>query len=326
MDKIFKKYGRISLNEKGIEIAEEMMDWSEELKVKNTQLKDGTKSIIDCGINVSGSYDAGLRFVETSMGGLGIARINTEKLGDIPVAFINVTTDHPALSCLISQKADWQINLENYTAIASGPAKSLSLKSVYKKIQYEDDFEVGVIILESDKLPDEKVMQFIKDECSANFEIEDIVALVTPAGSIVGTVQTSGRVIETAVSKLYRLGFDTTKIVCATGNAPVAPVFKDNLKAKGCAYDSIIYYGSVILNTHGFDENIFKKLPSCEAKKYGTSFYDILKEVKGDISKVDHDILAPAKIVVNDLDNGTCYHFGQYNPDILLKSYKIKTI
>lgn len=43
----------LSVNEKAMEIAEEMMDWSDELKIKVFELKNGGK-IIDCGINVEG--------------------------------------------------------------------------------------------------------------------------------------------------------------------------------------------------------------------------------------------------------------------------------
>ena len=49
----------LSVNEKAMEIAEEMMDWSEELKIKALELKNGGK-VIDCGINVPGGYEAGL--------------------------------------------------------------------------------------------------------------------------------------------------------------------------------------------------------------------------------------------------------------------------
>jgi len=64
---------------------------------------------------------------------------------------------------------------------------------------------------------------------------------------MVGSVQVSGRVVETAIFKLNELGYDTTKIMSGTGCAPIAPVVKDDLKAMGSTNDSVIYYGSVFL-------------------------------------------------------------------------------
>ncbi|MCL7414155.1 MAG: methenyltetrahydromethanopterin cyclohydrolase, partial [ANME-2 cluster archaeon] len=217
----------LSVNEKGFEIAEEMMDWAEELKVKAIELKNDAR-VIDCGVNVSGSYDAGLMFTDICMGGFCTTNVSVHKVGDIPLAFIDVTTDHPAISCLGAQKAGWQISVDKYFAMGSGPARALALKPkhTYERIQYEDDYDQAVIALESNKIPDEKVMQFIADAC--NVPVENTIALVSPTASIVGSVQVSGRVVETGIFKLNELGFDTTRIVSGTGTAPIAPVVKDD--------------------------------------------------------------------------------------------------
>ena len=69
-----------------MEIAEEMMDWSEELKIKALELKNGGK-IIDSGINVTGGYEAGLLFTEICMGGLGGCSVSVHEIGGIPLAF-----------------------------------------------------------------------------------------------------------------------------------------------------------------------------------------------------------------------------------------------
>ena len=117
----------LSVNEKGMEIAEEMMDWSEELKVKTIELKNGSK-IIDCGVNVDGGYEAGLMFTDICMGGFGASSISVHKVNEIPLAFVDITTDHPAMSCLGSQKAGWRVNVDKYFAMGSGPARALALK------------------------------------------------------------------------------------------------------------------------------------------------------------------------------------------------------
>ena len=315
----------LSVNEKGIEIAEEMMDWAEELKVKTIELKNDAH-VIDCGVNVSGSYDAGLMFTDICMGGFCTTDISVHKVGDIPLAFIDVTTDHPAISCLGAQKAGWQISVDKYFAMGSGPARALSLKPkhTYERIKYEDDYDHTVIALESNTIPDEKVMQFIADEC--NVPVENTIALVAPTASIVGSVQVSGRVVETGIFKLNELGFDTTQIVSGTGTAPIAPVVKDDLKAMGCTNDSVIYYGSIVLTTRGFDEELFKQVPSSTSSDYGKPFFKTFKDAEYDFYKIDANIFAPAELTVNDLDTGKTYHAGHLNAEVILESYGISGI
>lgn len=315
----------LSVNEKGLEIAEEIMDWAEELKVKTIELKNDAH-IIDCGVNVSGSYDAGLMFTDLCMGGFCTTNISVHKVGDIPLAFIDVTTDHPAISCLGAQKAGWQISVDKYFAMGSGPARALALKPkhTYERIQYEDDYDHAVIALESNKIPDEKVMQFIADAC--NVPVENTIALVAPTASIVGSVQVSGRVVETGIFKLNELGFDTTRILSGTGTAPIAPVVNDDLKAMGCTNDSVIYYGSIVLTTKGFDEDLFRQVPSSTSSDYGKPFFKTFKDAGYDFYKIDANIFAPAELTVNDLDTGITYHTGHLNAEVILESYGISGI
>lgn len=315
----------VSVNEKAMEIAEEMMDWSDELKVKALELKNGGK-VIDCGINVDGGYEAGLMFTEICMGGFGACSISVHKVDEIPLAFIDVTTDHPAISCLGAQKAGWRISVDKYFAMGSGPARALALKpkKTYERIKYEDDYDHAIIALESNQLPDEKVIGVIAEAC--HVEPENVVAVVAPTASIVGSVQVSGRVVETAIFKLNELGYDTTKIVSGTGSAPIAPVVKDDLKAMGSTNDSVIYYGSVFLTIRGFDEEKFKQVPSGTSKDYGKPFYKTFKDAGYDFFKIDANVFAPAEITVNDLETGKTYHTGHLNGEVILESYGISGI
>lgn len=308
-----------------MEIAEEMMDWSEELKIKALELKNGSK-VIDCGINVTGGYEAGLLFTEVCMGGFGGCSVSVHKISDIPLAFVDVTTDHPAMSCLGAQKAGWRISVDKYFAMGSGPARALALKpkKTFERIKYEDDFEHAVIALESNQLPDEKVIDTIAEAC--HVEPENVIALVAPTASIVGSIQVSGRVVETAIFKLNELGYDTTKIICGTGCAPIAPVVKDDLKAMGSTNDSVIYYGSVFLTVRGFEEDKFKTVPSTTSKDYGKPFYKTFKDAGYDFFKIDANVFAPAEITVNDLLTGKTYHAGHLNSEVILESYGINGI
>jgi methenyltetrahydromethanopterin cyclohydrolase len=315
----------LSVNEKAMEIAEEMMDWSEELKVKVVELKNGAK-VIDCGINADGGYEAGLMFTEICMGGFGASSITVHKVNEIPLSFVDIFTDHPAISCLGAQKAGWRISVDKYFAMGSGPARALALKpkKTYERIKYEDDYEYAVIALESNQLPDEKVIETIAE--ASHVEPANVVALVAPTACIVGSVQVSGRVVETAIFKLNELGYDTTKIVSGSGCAPIAPVVKDDLKAMGSTNDSVIYYGSVFLTVRGFDEALFKQVPSTTSRDYGKPFHRTFKDAGYDFFKIDANVFAPAEITVNDLETGKTYHAGHLNGEVILESYGISGI
>ncbi len=308
-----------------MEIAEYMMEWSEDLKVKTLELKNGSK-VIDCGINAEGGYEAGLMFTDICMGGFGTSTITVQKVNEIPLVFIDVTTDHPAVACLGAQKAGWRVSVDKYFAMGSGPARALALKpkKTYERIKYEDDYDHAVIALESNQLPDEKVIDAIAEAC--HVEPANVIALVAPTASIVGSVQVSGRVVETAVFKLNELGYDTTKIMSGTGRAPIAPVVRDDLKAMGSTNDSIIYHGSVLLTTRGFDEGLFRQVPSATSRDYGKPFYKTFKDAGYDFFKIDPYVFAPAEITVNDLETGRTYHTGHLNGEVILESYGISGI
>ncbi|HEY9245591.1 MAG TPA: methenyltetrahydromethanopterin cyclohydrolase [Candidatus Methanoperedens sp.] len=315
----------LSVNEKAMEIAEEMMDWSEELKVKTIELDNGSK-VIDCGINVEGGYEAGLMFTDICMGGFGASSITVHKINDIPLAFVDIFTDHPAISCLGAQKAGWRISVDKYFAMGSGPARALALKpkKTYERIRYEDDYDYAVIALESNQLPDEKVIENIAE--ASHVDASNVIALVAPTASIVGSVQVSGRVVETAIFKLNELGYDTTRISSGSGCAPIAPVVKDDLKAMGSTNDSVIYYGSVFLTVKGFDETLFKTVPSTTSRDYGKPFYRTFKDAGYDFFKIDPNVFAPAEITVNDLETGRTYHAGHLNGEVILESFGISGI
>ncbi len=311
----------VSVNELALEIVEEMLDYEEELRIESKKLDNGAV-VIDCGVNVDGSIEAGKLYTLVCMGGLAEVSIGVEEIEDIPFMFIYEYTDHPAIACLGSQKAGWAIKVDKYFAMGSGPARALALKpkKTYEQIEYEDDADYAVIALESNKLPDEKVMEYIANECGV--KPEDVYALVAPTASIVGSVQISGRIVETAIYKMAEIGYDPKKIVSGAGRCPIAPVLEDDLKAMGATNDSMMYYGSVFLTIKEYDE-ILKNVPSDTSRDYGKPFYEIFKEANYDFYKIDPNLFAPALVAFNDLSTGKTFVHGKLNAEVLLKSYQV---
>ncbi len=311
----------LSVNEISMGIVEEMLDYTEELKIEAIELDNGS-TVIDCGINVEGGYEAGVMFTEICLGGLGSVRLTVQAVRDTPLVFIHVFTDHPALATLGSQKAGWSVKSDQYTAMGSGPARALSLqpKKTYELIDYEDDYDFGVLALESDRLPDERVADEIAEAC--NLEPSKLTLLNAPTSSIVGTVQVAGRIVEVAVYKAAELGYDTLQILSAAGSCPVAPVMQDSLRAMGTTNDGIIYYGNVSLTVKKFDE-LLEQIPSETSSSYGKPFYETFKDANYDFYKIDKFMFAPAQVGVTDISSNRTQKFGRLNEKVLASSFGI---
>ncbi|MHC1593672.1 MAG: methenyltetrahydromethanopterin cyclohydrolase [Methermicoccaceae archaeon] len=315
----------LSVNEGAMAVVEEMLDYSDDLKIKAHELSNGSL-VVDCGVEAEGSYAAGLMFSDACMGGLCTTSLRTGDVSGVPVVFIDVVCDHPAIACLGAQKAGWQVSVDSYMAMGSGPARALALKpkKTYERIGYEDDSDNAVIALEARELPDEKVLESIAESCDV--DTSGVVALVAPTASLVGSVQVSARVVETAVFKLNELGYDTRKIAAGAGCAPIAPVVKNDVMAMGATNDSVIYYGAVKLSVSEFDEELFKQVPSETSRDYGKPFYQTFKAAEFDFYKIDPYIFAPASLTVNELPTGKSYHMGRLNPEVLVESYGIQRL
>ncbi|MET1124552.1 MAG: methenyltetrahydromethanopterin cyclohydrolase [Archaeoglobaceae archaeon] len=311
----------ISVNELALDIVEDMLDMEEDLRIESKKLENGA-TVIDCGVNVLGSYEAGIYYTLVCMGGLANVEIVVDEINGVPFAFISEYTDHPAIACLGSQKAGWAIKVDDYFAMGSGPARALALKpkKTYELIEYEDDADVAVIALEASKLPDEKVIDYIAKECEV--DAEDVYALVAPTASLVGSVQISGRIVETAIYKMTEIGYDPKLIISGAGRCPIAPILENDLKAMGATNDSMMYYGSVFLTVKKYDE-ILKNVPSCTSRDYGKPFYEIFKAANYDFYKIDPHLFAPALIAVNDVSSGKTYIHGKLNAEVLFKSYQL---
>ena len=128
----------ISVNEKGLAIIDEMLDWEEELKVKSIELENGA-TVIDCGVNMEGGYDAGMYLSRLCLSDLADINYTKFDLEGLPVPAIQVATDHPTIACMASQYAGWRISVGKYFGMGSGPARALGLKpkELYEEIGYK---------------------------------------------------------------------------------------------------------------------------------------------------------------------------------------------
>jgi methenyltetrahydromethanopterin cyclohydrolase len=319
----------ISVNEKGLAIIDEMLDWEEDLKVESTELKNGA-TIIDCGVNIEGGYDAGIYLSRLCLADLAEVSYTKFDLEGLLVPAVQVSTDFPTIACMASQYAGWRISVGKYFGMGSGPARALGLKpkELYEEIDYKDDFEAAVLVMESSELPNEEVVDYIAKHCSV--DPENVYIAVAPTASIAGSVQISARVVETGIHKLESIGFDINTIKSGFGVAPIAPIVGDDTRCMGSTNDCVIYCGETYYTVDYKDTEALagfvSKVPSTTSRDYGKPFFTTFKEAEFDFFKVDAGMFAPAKITVNNLADQKTYTSGRINTAILRESFGIKEV
>jgi len=259
------------------------------------------------------------------MGGCGKAEITSRKYGRLQLPSIFVYTDHPAIATLGSQYAGWQLKDGDYFAIGSGPARALALKpkKVYDKIGYKDDFHKAIVVLETAKYPPAEVLESLIQETGVS--PENLVAILTPTASIAGATQVSGRIVETGIHKLDRLGLDPKVILFAWGCAPIPPIHPKFTQAMARTNDAILYGGVAYYVVECEDEEelkqIVSKAPSRTSKAYGKPFIEIFKEADYDFYKIDPNFFAPAVLIINNVKTGELFRAGEINVETLMKSF-----
>lgn len=312
---------RISVNEKALKVIDRFIDNAADLGVTVQTSKDGS-TIIDAGVEVEGSFEAGLLMAEVCMGGLGKAILGLGDYDGLTLPTVFVETSRPCEALLGSQFAGWRIDVEGYYAMASGPARALALKpkKIFEEIQYRDEADRAVVVLESDKLPTLEALNYIAEKC--NVALESLYVVVAPTSSLAGSVQISGRIAETGMHKLVTLGLDPKVFKHAAGRAPVAPAHPDSKIAMGRTNDVLLYGGETffIIDVEMKDEEfqeIVEKAPSSSSRDYGKPFHEIFKAAGYDFYKIDSALFAPAALTLTNLKDGKVYSAGSINSKVL---------
>jgi methenyltetrahydromethanopterin cyclohydrolase len=316
----------ISVNQRALPIVQQMIEDSEVLGLALHRLENGA-TILDAGVQVSGSLEAGRLFACASMGGLGqvhLTRQEFEKGGAgvdsgfwLPSVLASVSLPH--IACMASQYAGWAIKLHGYFAIGSGPARALHAgEEIYKNLEYRDKSETGILMLEGRELPGTEVASFIAEKCG--IRPERLILLVAPTASLVGSVQIAARSVETGLHKLAELGFDVRRVISAFGVCPLAPVAADDLHAIGRTNDAILYGAQVFYSVRAEDDvlaALIEKVPSTSSHDYGVPFYELFMRYKGDFYRMDRLLFSPAQVQIDNLNSGRTFRAGRLNPSLI---------
>jgi len=312
----------LSVSKLAKKLVKKLIDNSKKL---NVLVKKGPLNctIIDAGIKIKGSEQAGKLIAEICMGGLGI--INLKKTNTFPhwPLETKVESKHPVISCLASQYAGWNLSHEKFYALASGPGRAIARREeLFKDLQYVDQSKFVYLVMEVDKIPPKEIIEKISNDCKTT--AENIILILTPTQSISGVIQIVSRVSEVGLHKLHTLKFPLENVEEVCGSAPIPPVSKDFITSMGRTNDAILYGGNVELKVRGTDEQISKlakNLPSTSSKDYGKPFAEIFKNYKGDFYAIDPNLFSPGKVTITSLETNKIFVEGKLNSDLLDKSF-----
>jgi methenyltetrahydromethanopterin cyclohydrolase len=313
----------LSLNDRAQELADRLAADAEALRVTATTLPNGTR-VIDCGSAVAGGLEAGRRFAEICMGGLGAVSFGPLVLESRWLPGLTVVTDRPALACLASQYAGWRLDPEGYFAMASGPGRALiRAEDLYDDLEVDERARHAVLCLETRDAPSGEVADFVAGK--AGVAPADLTLLFAPTACLAGSVQVAARVVETALHKLHELEFDVGRVLSGFGSCPLPPVARKDPDAIGRTNDAVLYGGQVELTVDASDEEleaVVPRLPSSASDDYGEPFGHVLEAADWDFYKIDPLLFSPAEVRLVSVASGRSFHAGGVDIGVLEHSFR----
>jgi methenyltetrahydromethanopterin cyclohydrolase len=309
----------LGMNERAWTLADQCVERADELRVAVHSLASGAR-LIDAGVDAAGGLAAGRALAELCMGGLGHVEFTSLTIGNESLPGVHVWTDHPAAACMASQYAGWAINPEGFFAMGSGPlrAKARVERELFGKLGYVEDASRGVLVLETRTLPTDAVARWVADK--SGVAPDALTFAVAPTASLAGGVQIVARIIETGLHKMDTLGFDVTRVISASGTAPLAPTARSDIRAIGRTNDAILYGGQARYTVRADDDELAvlaERLPACSSPDYGTPFIDIFKRYDNDFYKIDPLLFSPAEVWLTSAASGRTFHTGRLDPRVL---------
>lgn len=309
-----------SVNRLAIELADEAIDFADELNVGVRDLENGA-TVLDFGVEHPGGLEAGLLLAELQTAGLATLSSRVGEVAGTPRTEVELSTDHPALALLCSAKAGWEISLGDFEALGSGPARALvAEEAAFERVGYTDAFDLTVLTLETDQLPDEAVVERIADR--AGVAPDGVYLPVYRTASTAGGVSAAARAAELAVFRLVELGYDPLDIRSASGRAPVAPPAASESEAIARTTDAVAYGGRVHL-TVATDVEDPAAVVSTAGTEYGEPLDAVLGETDADVADIPPETFGPAQLTV-DVVGGPTYTAGETRKDVLAESFGLR--
>lgn len=310
------------LNDVAADIVADITEHPSDFRVAEHEVPGGGL-LLDFGVETEGGLEAGAMLAGLCVAGLSDISTQPGELDGITWPHVAVATDYPVASCLFSQYAGWKISVGKYFAMGSGPMRAVAAsEELFDKLWYREECEQVVGVLEAATLPGREVFEYIAEKTGV--EPDDVTLAVAPTSSMAGNYQVVARSVETAMHKLYELGFDVNRVRSAIGVAPLPPVANNDLQGIGLTNDAILYGGRVTLWVNGDDDSlaaIVARIPSNSSAAYGKPFLEIFEAAGRNFYDIDPLLFSPAEVVLQNMDTGRVHRAGRVDQSILKRSF-----
>jgi methenyltetrahydromethanopterin cyclohydrolase len=312
----------LTLNERAQRLADHLAANAVALRIGVQQTANGAR-VLDCGVKAEGGLQAGLGLARVCLAGQAEVTLTPADVGGVPCVQVQVATDQPVTACMASQYAGWEIKAGKFFAMGSGPMRAAYGKeALFEHIPGREQPPVAVGVLETRKLPDDAVVDFLCERLG--LLPAKLTLLAAPASSQAGNLQVVARSLETALHKLHELKFDLSQVVSGFGSAPLPPVAADELAAIGRTNDAILYGGRVILWVRADDDQLAEvgpKIPASASPDFGAPFAEIFERYERDFYRIDALLFSPGAVTLHNLQTGKSHSFGRTEPQVLQRSF-----
>lgn len=320
---VIKMVEKISLTKGAIPFVKLLMDNTRKYKVNVLKINEAT--VIDCGIEAEGSIEAGIFFSKISLGGLAKVQLQFPQIdNESSLLQVQVCTSHPVLATIGCQAASWNVNKGDFFGMVCGPGRALAQKpsKSYILLDFKEASDKAILCIESDKLPSEKIIEYLAEKCQV--EKKGIIILMIKTACLVEYIQMAARAIELGIFRLVeQLGYPKERILHAVGTGIVPPLSIDDNLSNDRVNNGLIYGTKLFLIIKSQkDDNLIDlipKIPSKSSPSFGKRFIDVFNEAGQDFANFDLTLLAPTEIIINDIRTGKIYHEGKIQLDKIIK-------
>lgn len=311
------------LNRRAKKICDSVGQSLERLDVRTSTFSNGA-TVLDFATDRIGTFAAGIELARICMSDLAEISI-AQPMENYPWPRLQIVTDHPVAACIASQYAGWPFSTESYFSMCSGPIRlARGKEEILQQYELSTDEKTIVAIFEASNLPSESDVEELAKKCGR--DPADATVCVAKTSSLPGSMQVVARSVETAMHKMFEIGFDLSRVQRAIGLAPIPPLGNDDYRSMGWTNDSMLYGAEVQLWVSNPDDiySLADQLPSSTSKDFGRPFAEIFEEYDRDFYKVDRKLFSPAKVTINCLESGKTATAGELRYDLLTSSFEWK--
>ncbi len=277
------------------------------------------ETVVDCGLDATGTWEAGRRVVEITHGGLASATLGVADVCNMVLPSIIVESWRPAYSAFRLQVSAPLDEIDPAIRVSGPILARLRLRSESVPPAGGSRANAwGVAVVETDRW-DEAIAVALAQR--ADLRRSDLTLILVPGRSVAGSTQIAGRINECVVFTLEEsLGADATSVVHMIGDVPVAP---PALRSADVLPDDLIHYaGRAVLTIDSERDHLSplaEALTFASSPHYGKRFSELLDAAGGVFEAIpgltDLNKIAQASLI--DARTGATFSAGARDETIL---------